>query len=335
MTATASADARIFIVLATYNGARFLPAQLTSIQAQSITSWTLLVRDDGSTDGTLALLKTAVHDDARIELVDDQSGTLGASGNFGRLASIAYERGADRLFFADQDDVWRADKLARLLSAIDERERSTSPKCPVLAYSDLRLIDDTGGEIAASFMQFQRIRHEPDDPLRMLVVQNFVTGCATAINRALLALALPIPEAVPMHDWWCAVVAAAAGVLTFVPETTIAYRRHGSNTVAVRGFWRTLNPLRTDWRAVWSTGRQTQDRTVAQAGELLQRLRERGHGSAPAIEPLSRYVALWEATSAIARLSSAHRLRLRSQTWPRTLALYLRFAAGPVPHAPP
>ncbi len=334
MPATAAEQTHTVIVMATRNGARFLPAQLASIQAQSVSDWTLLVRDDGSSDDTVTVLTAAARQDRRIALVEDRLGNLGAAGNFAHLAALAFARGADRLFLADQDDVWRPDKMARLLDAIAATERRRGADCPVLAHSDLQLIDGAGRPVASSFMHFQRIRHQVDDPLRMLLVQNFVTGCATAVNRALLAFAIPFPDRIPMHDWWLALCAAAAGELAFVAEPTIAYRRHGANAVAVRGFWRTLNPLRTDWRAVWHAGYETHGRTCAQADALLQRMRDRGRATAATVEPIRRYVELCTATSPVTRLSAARRLRLRSQTWPRTLALYLRIGAGPTDREP-
>lgn len=320
---------RTFIVLATYNGARFLPAQLASIQAQTVTAWTLLVRDDGSTDNTTELVRAAAHLDPRIELVDgDRPGHAGVVGNFGRLAALALERGASHVFLADQDDVWAPDKMARLLEAMTAAEARRGVDCPVLAHSDLRLIDGDSRAVADSFMRFQRIRHEERDPLRMLLVQNFVTGCATAVNRALLSFATPVPDGVPMHDWWLAICAAATGELVFITEPTIDYRRHGANTVAVRGFWRTLNPLRSDWRAVWRSGRTTQSAARTQAEALRDRLVVHDRASTPAVDVVRRYAELCAAPSAVVRISTARRLGLRSQTWPRTLALYLRLAAG-------
>lgn len=347
--------ARIVIGMATYNAAPYLLEQLRSIQAQTVTTWTLLVRDDGSTDETTDLIAAAAREDARITVIEDGLTHLGPAGNFGRLAAVAFERGADRLFFADQDDVWLPDKMARLLAALGDAEAQHGAERAILAHSDLRLIDSHGAVITPSFMRFQRIRHEAREPLRTLLVQNFVTGCAMVVNRPLLAMAVPVPRRVPMHDWWFAVCAAAVGVLAYVPEITVDYRRHTTNTVPVRGFWRTLNPIRTNWRMVWQTGRATHGIALEQAVALLERIdrlqRARSDGSAAdaggqreqrqqpaaaqtaqAREVVQAFLAAHRRTP-VRRVWQLWRLRIRSQTWPRVLALYARacFESGPGP----
>lgn len=330
-------SARTILVMATYNAEPYLREQLQSIQQQTVTDWTLLVRDDGSSDGTRAMLAAAQQDDARIEILEDDLGRLGPIGNFGRLATVALERGAERMFFADQDDLWMPDKMARLLEALSAAERRYGASCPIVAHSDLRLIDGSGAPITPSFMRFQRIHHEPVDPLRTLLVQNFVTGCASVVNRALLTLALPVPDTVPMHDWWFALCAAAAGTIAWVPDVTVSYRRHTSNTVPVRGFWRTMNPVKTDWGEVWRIGRRTHRIAVQQAGALLRRLVEHHAGHAGSCEVIRGFLSAhgqlrpW-------RVWQIHALGIRCQTLPRRLALYARVYcdAGPVPEiAPP
>jgi hypothetical protein len=194
----------------------------------------------------------------------------------------------------------------------------------VLVHTDLQLIDGNDRVIHPSFMQFQRIHHEPSAPLGTLLVQNFVTGCAMVVNRPLLALAVPVPADVLMHDWWFALCAASAGKLAFLPAPSASYRRHGSNAVSVRGFWRTMNPVETNWVELWRTGTQHHARAVRQAAALLDRLRERAAGSDDARRTAAAFVDLHRARSPLSRVAAAVRLGLRSQTPPRTLALYLR-----------
>lgn len=323
MASPVRAPARIFLAMATFNGGSFLAEQLSSLRQQTVADWTLLVRDDGSSDDTLDVLRRAASRDTRIEIVTDHRGTLGAIGNFGHLAVLALNRGADRLFFVDQDDMWFPDKLARTCAAIDGAELTHGVDTPVLAHTDLQLVDAKGATIARSFMQFQRVRHEDVDPLRTLLVQNFVTGCATAVNRSLLALSTPVPAVVPMHDWWFALCAAAAGIVVYVPSATLAYRRHDGNAVAVRGFWRTLNPLRTNWATVWQSGRHTHERTLRQAAALQARLQERQAGSTMNRELVAHFIAA-QKLSPLARINRMRVLGIRSQTLPRTAALYAR-----------
>lgn len=324
MSSLVHRPSRTVIAMATYNGVRFLPQQISSILDQSYRDWTLIVRDDGSTDGTRELLRDAASRDSRVELLDDDAGRLDAVGNFARLAVAARDRGADRLLFADQDDVWLLDKVERTLSALDKAEVASTRDMPLLVHSDLALIDGAGAAIHPSFMHLQRIRHESAAPLRTLLVQNFVTGCSMCANAALLQVALPIPSDVAMHDWWFALCAAATGRLVFIPDATAKYRRHESNTVDVRGYWRTLNPLVTSWPAVWLAGVRHHRTTVSQATSLLDRLDETGLPGNAARRLIEGYVAIHQRGSSIERIRQAAALGMRSQTWPRTIALYLR-----------
>ncbi len=318
------------ILLATYNAGRFLDEQIDSIQKQSTADWTVLARDDGSTDGTVDRLEAWAAADRRTEIVRDAEGRLGPVGNFSRLGQVALERGARVVVFADQDDVWFEDKLARTLTLLTRTEDRLGRDTPVLVHSDLELIDGSGQRLHASFMRYQHIHHVEADPLRTLLVQNFVTGCASAINRPLLALASPVPAGAIMHDWWCALCAAARGAVVFLPTATAAYRRHGKNAVAVRGFWNTLNPAATSWAELWRTGVGNHSRAVVQAEALLERLGESGRSADPSMRIVREFVDLHRGhQTGLGRLRSAVRMRLTSQSVPRTLALYGRLLTWP------
>jgi rhamnosyltransferase len=325
---TAEGPPSTCIVLAAYNGASYLVEQIESIRAQTFTAWTLLVRDDGSSDATNAILDDYAAREPRIEVIRDDRGNSGAAANFSRLATIALTRGASVVFFADQDDVWFPDKVARTIARMQAAEARLGPDRPILVHTDLRLIDGAGRRLHRSFMEFQRIHNPRSRALTTLLVQNFVTGCAMAVNRPLLRFALPVPGEALMHDWWLALCAASCGSIDFLPEPTVSYRRHGTNTVAVRGFWRTLNPLRTDWRTVWRTGIVNHARAVRQAQTLAERLAAQADNrgaTAAAGRELAAFVRRHDPErSVMGRVAGALRLRLRSQTLPRTVALYLR-----------
>ena len=234
---------KIIILLATYNGAKFLSDQIQSIQGQTVSNWTLLVRDDGSKDNTRGVLETFAAQDKRIRCIADARECLGAVKNFGELMRIACEEEADYVFFSDQDDVWACNKIADQLKNLTEMESRYGQMTPSLAYSDLEVVSQQLERIHPSFMAYQGLAHEPRDPLRVLLTQNFITGCATAINRALLNLAVPLPSEVIMHDWWLALCAAACGRITYQPHTLVRYRQHGKNQIGAEGLVTMMNPL--------------------------------------------------------------------------------------------
>ncbi len=221
---------RIDILLATYNGARFLPEQLASLSAQSHRDWRLLVRDDGSSDNSLAIVREWARGIAQpVEIIEDGRTGLGASLNFATLLEAS-----DAPYFAccDQDDVWLPEKLSIMLKAVQSAEDSAGADMPILAYSDLRVVDGGLNLIAESFRDFSRRPRLPRGrELRQVMMHNAVTGCASLGNAALRAKALPVPPEASMHDWWLALVAAGLGKLVWVPHATILYRQHGGNTL--------------------------------------------------------------------------------------------------------
>lgn len=265
----------ILILLGTYNGARFLQEQLESIQRQTAIDWTLLIRDDGSRDGTLEILERFSQSDDRIVLLQDLHGRLGVVRNYGELMRKALERQADVIFFSDQDDVWLPSKMSEQVNQIEALQKSYGQATPILVHSDLEVVDAALDRVHRSFMEFQGIANESQWPLQVLLAQNFVTGCATAINRQLLEIATPIPTTAVMHDWWLAVCAAACGKIRYCPTPMTRYRQHGFNEIGAKSWWKLLNPFQTDFRKRWEKGTWTFLQTLAQAMALYQRLLER------------------------------------------------------------
>ena len=305
---------KVFIALATYQGAKYLRPLIQSIRRQSYADWTLLARDDGSTDATPKILRELARRDARIEVLDDGGGHQGAAGNFGRVMQNACDRGADYLFLADQDDVWQADKLEKLLALLRAgqpdparpgdcpgsfpgavpvsvptkgdspifgpplrvvaRKSGQSP-VPRLVYSDLVVVDGRLRTLQRSFFRHSRLRHEGREPLRTLLGRSFVLGCASGMNRPLLELALPLPGRIASHDWWVALCAAAAGQIAYLPQPTIWYRRHEGNASGPAGFWAGWNPWQHPWAARWQSGYRSFRQSLDQALALRQRLDER------------------------------------------------------------
>ena len=220
------------ILLATYNGATFVEAQLRSLLAQSQDGFRILARDDSSSDGTLTILEAVAEaNQSRFRIIKDGKGRLGACGNFGALLALA---DAPYVMFCDQDDIWVSDKIDRILGKMQEEEAVAGLRTPVLVHSDLKVVDEDTKEIAPSFWKYQNLEPEKGKAFNRLLVQNVVTGCATMVNRALVQKALPIPGEAIMHDWWLALVAAAFGRIGHLPEATVLYRQHGRNELGAK-----------------------------------------------------------------------------------------------------
>jgi hypothetical protein len=218
-------EARGVVLLAVWNGARFLPAQLASLMAQrDIPPPLLLWRDDGSTDGSPSIVE-AWAKDSPIEArrVTEPSVRLGATGSFIALLAAAPEDAA-YYAFCDQDDVWLPDKCARATAAL----RAIPASRPAIYCARQRVVDQDLRPLGLSPL--------PARPpgFANALVQNIVTGCSAALNPAArrLILAAPPPPAGQIHDWWAYLLVTAAGGEVMVDrEPALLYRQHGANSI--------------------------------------------------------------------------------------------------------
>lgn len=223
----------IDILLACYNGERFLAMQLESLFAQSDQDWRLLVRDDGSDDRTMSVVaEYAAAKPGRIVVLHCQSERKGALANFSALLAAST---APYVMCCDQDDWWSPTKVALMRARMVALERQYGPGTPLLVHSDLAVVDDSMRVIDKSFWHFQQIdpRH---DRLNHLLIQNVVTGCAMMVNRSCIEASLPFPREALMHDWWLALTAAAFGALAWIPAATVHYRQHDANSLGAQKF---------------------------------------------------------------------------------------------------
>lgn len=216
----------VSIALATCNGARHLPALLDSLAAQRLLPHELVAADDASEDASVAILESfAARAPFPVHLLRNPA-RLGVEANFSR--AIAACAGAC-IALADQDDVWRADKLLRLTQGL------AAPGA-LAVFSDARVVD--AGLAPLGYTMWQRVRFTPrergrlarGDGFAVLLKHRVVTGATLAFNAALRDTALPIPPGWA-HDAWLALVAAAAGGLVAVDEALIDYRQHDGNVV--------------------------------------------------------------------------------------------------------
>lgn len=263
--------AKIAILMATYNGARYLRAQLDSLLNQQEQDWQLIVSDDGSTDETPQILaEYQARLPQKITLLS-HAPTGSSRANFMLLTRQA---GAfDYVMYCDQDDVWLPQKVGMTLRKMREIE-GDQRQVPCLVHSDLSVVDEELKLQQESFFYSSMLR--PDrDPLHYLVIQNIVTGCTMMINHALWQLAvLPCDEsAMRMHDMWFALIASSLGRIGFVNRPTMLYRQHSGNVVGAKNV-RSLRYI----AAAFSRLRQNREsirQCQRQAGALADTLGDR------------------------------------------------------------
>ena len=215
----------IDILLATYNGARYLAPQLDSLLGQTHQHFRLLVSDDGSTDATLDILRgyRAAFGE-RLILLPNPSPGAGVVRNFERLMQASLADGqAQWAASCDQDDVWLPDKLATQWAEMQRIEVQAGTQTPCLVHGDLTVVNERLEVISPSFAAYQRTDPAAATALSLLSV-NQVTGCAMMVNRALLRMALPVPPEAIMHDWWCALI-SGSGRRSYLPAPLLLYRQ--------------------------------------------------------------------------------------------------------------
>jgi glycosyltransferase involved in cell wall biosynthesis len=247
---------KIAILLATYNGEAFLREQIASIEAQTAAGWTVYFHDDGSTDGTMEIIRAyTAADPERFQYIDGPA-TGGAKNNFFYLLG---QVDAPYYFFCDQDDIWEKNKVEmthrRMLLAESESGRdavvmprtsagaevsqaecggaaSGNRQIPCLVFTELRVVDTDKRVIADRMSNYQALDCTNLGINRMLI-QNVVTGCTMEINHALRDMMRNAKnmDDIIMHDWWAALIASWCGRMEFIPEPTINYRQHTGNSV--------------------------------------------------------------------------------------------------------
>jgi glycosyltransferase involved in cell wall biosynthesis len=220
----------VAILLSTYNGSGYLTPQLDSFIAQTHPRWTLYWRDDGSADATPALLTQFAARAGNERCVQGGGGParLGIADSFLALLRTALPTLAegDAVAFADQDDVWLPEKLARGMSALAE----VPPGVPALYCARQVLVDEHLQQIGLS-PEFNR---PPGFPAAL--TQNIATGCTILLNHAAATLiggSRPLPGT--LHDWWSyMLIAGAGGVVLTDDAPVLLYRQHPGNAVGAQ-----------------------------------------------------------------------------------------------------
>jgi len=237
----------IQVLLSTYNGHRYLEEQLASLRAQTVAGrMRVLVRDDGSTDGTPELVRAFDPGDLVVEVIAGEN--VGVIASFAALLRAA-DRDADVFLLCDQDDVWLPDKVECAADAV----RAQRSDVPVL-YCGRSTITD------AALRPIGVTDAAPKGPSFVnALLHNISPGHTMAMNRALLVLGAETlrPTQVFIHDWWLYQLAAGLGQVVVDPTPHALYRMHSDNelgylTTPWQRFWGGVHRVLTLDRTVWS-----------------------------------------------------------------------------------
>lgn len=199
----------VSVSLASYNGEKYIKAQIDSILSQIAPEDELVISDDGSTDDTLEIIRS--YKDSRIRLISNGSGRHGVTGNC--INALLHTKG-DPIFMADQDDVWLPGKYEKMLSCLEGYH---------LVHHDSIVTDDDLSPICDSLYS---IKHNGPGVFKNMKKGSFY-GSHMLITRSLLEYCIPFPENDEVgHDLWIGLVASMKARCNFIPDRFLYYRRH-------------------------------------------------------------------------------------------------------------
>lgn len=229
MIAVITLYSMISVCMATYNGEKYIKAQVESILSQIGMEDELIVSDDCSTDSTVHVLES--FGDARIKIFInnrdksklDKVQCVTTNFEYALSKSVG-----DYIFLSDQDDVWHPDKV-KIMSRYLQKYDYVQCAC-VETDSDLRPLN---------LNTFSR--HISRNKYKSLFIDTPYMGCCTAVRRRLLNKSLPFPKGIQSHDRWLGFVAAFGFSIVFIPEGLVYYRRHGDNVST--GWGKSINSL--------------------------------------------------------------------------------------------
>ena len=209
---------RFRVLLSTHNGARFLSEQVESVLTQRDVQLQLYIRDDGSADDTVALLRALGASDERIVWTEGES--LGAAQSYLKMLSELPESGGF-VALCDQDDIWMDGKLARAAEWIGKQ------KGPAMYCSAVQVVDRNRRPLGVH----RTSRRGP--ALENALVQNIATGCTIVLNQPALRFFRTVPLRPVMHDSWIYAVVSAVGIVRYDPSTWVLYRQHEDNAIGL------------------------------------------------------------------------------------------------------
>ena len=221
-------DKQVAILMATYNGERYIKQQLDSLLNQSYKDFNIYIHDDGSKDNTTSIINDYSENYRNIIIIPSKSNIK--KGSLYNFLYLLNEIEADYYMFCDQDDIWNVDKIEILINEIVAHERESN--VPLLVFADSDVVDEDLRVISHSFMKFSRLSPR-DRSLEKTILSNSAPGCNSVFNRKARDLAVLVQnkDNLMFHDWWISLVVAATGESFYIEKSLMLYRQHGKNVI--------------------------------------------------------------------------------------------------------
>ena len=283
---------KVAILMATYNGGKYLKQQLNSILKQTYQNFVLFISDDHSSDNTLDIIHDyeAVYPQ-KILLIKNDHAVRGVKTNFANLISYVKANclhDFDYFMLSDQDDFWKSNKIAVSIQPLIYQT------LPTLVHTDLTVVDQNLKLINRSFVKMSKISGF-NHKLQRLLVQNNVTGCTMVWNKALMKIIQPDFTKAIMHDWFIALIANCSGQIIFIPQATVLYRQHKDNLVGIENVLVDLTKKLRNFKKV----KQSVNATFIQA----QFLKDNYNLNSQSTEIINNYLNIMKHQHKIVRIS--------------------------------
>ena len=218
------------ILLATYNGGKYLKEQLNSIFSQRYSNFDLIIHDDGSDDNTIKIIDEYMQKYNNIIIMNSPF-FHDAKRSFIELLTFSSEKNYEYFAYCDQDDVWKSDKLEKQISIL----KNNNCNRPFVVFSDMEVVNEKLTTISKSFVSYNKL-HPSRLTWKELLFNNPGAGCSMAFNNKLANKIVSIKqiENITMHDHWTLLVASIYGDIFYCEDKLILYRQHESNCVGAQ-----------------------------------------------------------------------------------------------------
>lgn len=207
---------KVDILMATYNGSKYIESQIFSILSQTYRNWNLIIHDDGSNDDTVEIIKNISSIDNRIKLIEDNLKCGGAALNFMHLLQFST---ADYIMFCDQDDIWFDNKIESQLNVIKRKNFEIAQ----VVYSNSYVWIPNEGIKGLSTLTF------PKNINQLLFLNSGMQGCSAIFNRKMLNLLMSYRGKLSMHDHILHLFGICLGEIEYMPNSLMLYRNHDKN----------------------------------------------------------------------------------------------------------
>lgn len=217
----------IAILLATYNGQKYIKELLESFESQSKSDFVCFIHDDGSTDNTIEIIKDFIEDKGNKYIILENPPLHSPKDNFLWMLSNVE---ANYYMFADQDDVWIKEKIEKSYAKMLELD--DSPSC---VFADMLVVDENLNRINDSFIRL--LDRDPFDyRYQRIIIDNPAAGCTMMINKALRNMAIKLKDTrlIEMHDVFILSLASAFGRINYIDEPLVLYRQHEGNIMGAK-----------------------------------------------------------------------------------------------------